>query len=192
MNHFFAYLSRMRFIQRWGLMRNTQSENIQEHSLQVAVIAHALAIIRNKYFNGNLNPERVITLAVFHETSEVITGDLATPIKYFNPDIKKAYKNIEEIANTRLLKMLPDELTEVYHALLFHENEDADCWKIVKAADKICAFLKCIEETKAGNREFNKAMESIQQEISNMIEPEIKYFMTTFVPSFQLTLDELN
>ena len=192
MSHFFAYLSRMKFIQRWGLMRNTQNENIQEHSLQVAVIAHALAIIRNKYFNGNLNPERVVTLAVFHETSEVITGDLATPIKYFNPDIKKAYKNIEEIANTRLLKMLPDELTEVYHALLFHEYEDVDCWKIVKAADKICAFLKCIEETKAGNREFNKAMESIQQEISNMVEPEIKYFMTTFVPSFQLTLDELN
>jgi len=192
MSHFFAYLSRMKYIGRWGLMRNTRYENIQEHSLQVAIVAHALALIKNKFFEGRLDPERIATLSVFHEASEVITGDLATPIKYFNPDIKKAYKDIEEVANKKLLDMVPDELKKDYDSLLFHREKDEESWKVVKAADKICAYLKCIEELKAGNQEFSKAERTIKAEIDNMDMPEVKYFMDNFVPSFSLTLDELN
>ncbi len=136
LSHFFAYLSRMKFIQRWGLMRNTYQENIQEHSLQVAMVAHGLAIIRNKFFGGRVNPERVLALAVFHEASEVITGDLATPIKYFNPEISRAYKEIERIAANKLLAMLPEELRKEYNGLFFIGEEDAEHWKIVKAAIK--------------------------------------------------------
>jgi len=192
MSHFFAYLSRMKLIKRWGLMRNTSDENIQEHSLQVAMIAHNLAIIRNRFFGGNLNPEHVMTLACFHEVGEVITGDLATPIKYFNPEIKKAYKAIEVIANKKLYEMLPAELQGDYKALLFPQEEDGESWVIVKAADKISAYLKCIEELKAGNQEFAKAERSIKQEIMSMNLPEVQYFLEVFVPSFSLTLDELD
>ena len=192
MSHFFAYLSRMKYIMRWGLMRNTQAENIQEHSLQVAMIAHALAIIRNKLFGGNLNCERIMALAVYHEVSEVITGDMATPIKYFNPEIKNAYKNIEEIASRKLLQMLPDELKEDYEPFLIHKSDESNEWNIVKAADKISAYLKCLEELKAGNQEFCKAEKSLKREIENMKLPEVEYFMKVFVPSFLLTLDELN
>jgi len=192
LSHFFAYLSRMKFIQRWGLMRNTYQENIQEHSLQVAMVAHGLAIIRNKFFGGRVNPERVLALAVCHEASEVITGDLATPIKYFIPEISRAYKEIERIAAKKLLAMLPEELRKEYNGLFFIGEEDAEHWKIVKAADKICAYLKCIEEIKAGNQEFSKAMKAIKSQIDQMDYPEVKYFMEHFVPSFSLTLDELN
>jgi len=192
MSHFFAYLSRMKYIMRWGLMRNTQAENIQEHSLQVAMIAHALAIIRNKLFGGNLNCERIMALAVYHEVSEVITGDMATPIKYFNPEIKNAYKNIEAIASQKLLQMLPDELKEGYEPLLTHKDNENEEWNIVKAADKISAYLKCLEELKAGNQEFSKAEKSLKSEIEKMKLPEVEYFMKVFVPSFLLTLDELN
>ena len=173
-------------------MRNTYQENIQEHSLQVAMVAHGLAIIRNKFFGGRVNPERVLALAVFHEASEVITGDLATPIKYFNPEISRAYKEIERIAAKKLLAMLPEELRKEYNGLFFIGEEDAEHWKIVKAADKICAYLKCIEEIKAGNQEFSKAMKDIKSQIDQMDYPEVKYFMEHFVPSFSLTLDELN
>jgi 5'-deoxynucleotidase len=192
MSHFFAYLSRMKFIKRWGLMRNTLSENIQEHSLQVAMIAHGLAIIRNKLFEGNVDPERVITLAVFHEVGEVITGDLATPIKYYNPEIKKAYSEIENIAKHKLLKMLPEKIKDEYSSIFFVENIDSEHWKIVKAADKISAYLKCLEELKAGNQEFSKAKDSIKKEIEKFDLQEVKYFMNKFVDSFTLTLDELN
>ncbi|NLO81468.1 MAG: 5'-deoxynucleotidase [Clostridiales bacterium] len=192
MSHFFAYLSRMKFIQRWGLMRNTCQENIQEHSLQAAMIAHGLAIIKNKLFGGNVNPERVLALAVYHEASEVITGDLATPIKYFNPEISNAYKEIERVAANKLLDMLPDVLRDEYTGLFFIDEADTEHWRIVKSADKICAYLKCLEEIKAGNQEFSKAMKSIKRQIDQMDAPEIKYFMEIFVPSFSLTLDELN
>ena len=190
MSHFFAYLGRMKHILRWGLMRNTQPENIQEHSLQVAMIGHALAVISNKRFGGNVNPERVATLAVFHEAGEVITGDLATPIKYFNPNIKEAYKHIEQVATEKLMSMLPDEFGDDYRPLLF--QQDTEEHRLMKAADKICAYLKCLDELKAGNREFEKATASIRKELTDLNKPEVDFFLETFAPSFSLTLDELN
>ncbi|HHY82660.1 MAG TPA: 5'-deoxynucleotidase [Clostridiales bacterium] len=192
MSHFFAYLSRMKFIQRWGLMRNVRQENIQEHSLQAAMIAHSLAVIKNKLFGGMVDPERVLLLAVYHEASEVITGDLATPIKYFNPEIRKAYKDIEKVANERLFSMLPEELKPDYESVFFPVQEDDEHWKLVKAADKICAYLKCIEELKAGNAEFSKAEKAIQRDLAELSRPEVNYFLEQFLHSFYLTLDELN
>ena len=192
MSHFFAYLARMKFIQRWGLMRNTEPENIQEHSLQVAMIAHNLAVIRNQFFNGNVNPERVGILAVYHEASEVITGDLATPIKYYNLEIKNAFHQIEAHANQRLFAMIPEELKAVYQPIFFLTDADREHWQLVKAADKICAYLKCLEELKAGNQEFSKAGLKIKQELEGFDLPEVQYFIEKFVPSFSLTLDELN
>ena len=192
MRHYFAYLSRMRLIRRWGLMRNTYEENIQEHSLQVAWVAHGLAIIRNTNFGGSVNADRVMTLAAFHEAGEVFTGDLATPIKYFNPEIKEAYAKIEDFAKERLGGMLPDELRDIYRPLLFPQTEERELWKIVKAADKICAYLKCVEELKSGNQEFVKAERAIRAEIDKLDAPEVNYFMKKFAPSFALALDELN
>ncbi len=192
MNHFFAYLSRMKLIQRWGLMRNTQTENIQEHSLQVAQIAHGLALISNVFYGGKFDPERIMALAVFHEVGEVITGDIATPIKYWNPEVNKAFKSMEEIAKKRLYSMLPLELKEAYNSYFFYQESDKENWKIVKAADKISAYLKCIEELKTGNGEFLQAEKSIKTEIDQIQLAAVKYFMDCFVPSFSLTLDELN
>ncbi len=192
MNHFFAYLSRMKLIQRWGLMRNTQTENIQEHSLQVAQIAHGLALISNVFYGGKFDPERIMALAVFHEVGEVITGDIATPIKYWNPEVNKAFKSMEEIAKKRLYSMLPLELKEAYNSYFFYQESDKENWKIVKAADKISAYLKCIEELKTGNGEFLQAEKSIKAEIDQIQLAAVKYFMDCFVPSFSLTLDELN
>ena len=191
-SHFFAYLSRMKFIHRWGLMRNTLVENIQEHSLQVAMIAHALALIRNRLFTGRLDPERVMVLAVFHEVSEVITGDFPSPLKYFNPEISRAYSEIEQVARRKLWDMIPAELKEDYRSVLFPEEADAEGWEVVKAADKISAYAKCLEELKAGNQEFAKAKESIEREIARLKLPEVAYFMREFVHSFALALDELN
>ena len=192
MSHFFAYLSRMRFIQRWGLMRNTRAENIQEHSLQVALVAHGLAVIRNRVYGGSVSPERTALLAALHDASEVITGDLATPIKTFNPEINTAYQAIEDVARKRLLEMLPDELQADYRSALFEEDSDADHWRLVKAADKICAYLKCVDERQAGNRAFEKAERSLRATVDNFGLPEVRYFLEHFVPSFSLTLDELN
>jgi 5'-deoxynucleotidase len=192
MSHFFAYLARMKFIQRWGLMRNTCLENIQEHSLQVAMIAHGLAIIRNKLFGGQVNPERVVLLALYHDVSEVITGDLATPIKNFNPQIKTAYNEIEIVAKQKLYNMLPEELKSAYDPLFFGSTDDREHWTLVKAADKICAYLKCLEELKAGNQEFAKAERAVKADLDRLDLPEVGYFVATFIPSFSLTLDELN
>jgi 5'-deoxynucleotidase len=192
MSHFFAYLARMKFIQRWGLMRNTRPENIQEHSLQVAMIAHGLAVIRNRLFGGQVDPDRTAVLALYHDVGEVITGDLATPIKYFNPQIKTAYNEIEVVARQKLFDMLPQELRPDYRSLFFLAGDDREHWQLVKAADKICAYLKCLEEMKAGNQEFSKAEKAIQTDIEKMDLPEVAYFMEEFVPSFVLTLDELN
>jgi 5'-deoxynucleotidase len=192
MSHFFAYLARMKFIQRWGLMRNTQPENIQEHSLQVAMIAHALALIKNKLFEGRVNPDRTAVLAMFHDASEVITGDLAAPIKYFNPKIKKAYGEIELVAKQQLYDMLPEALKPDYQAIFFGEEGDREQWELVKAADKICAYLKCLEELKAGNQEFVRAEKALKTTIAELKLPEVGYFMEKYVPSLALTLDELN
>ena len=192
MSHFFAYMARMKFIERWGLMRNTDTENIMEHSLQVAMIAHALAIIKNTKFGGEVNPERAATLALFHDASEVITGDLATPIKYFNPQIKTAYRDIEVVAKEKLVGMLPEEVRSSYQTLFFPNGSDEEPWELVRAADKICAYLKCLEELKVGNGEFVQAEKAIGAELGKLELAEVKYFLETYIPSFTLTLDELN
>jgi 5'-deoxynucleotidase len=191
-SHFFAYMSRMKFIKRWGLMRNSETETIEGHSLQVAMVAHGLAVIRNRLFDGRVNPERVALLALFHDTGEVITGDLATPIKCFNPKIKDAYHEIEDVARQRLLDMLPEPLQQDYRDLFFARDEDATSWELVKAADKICAYLKCVEERQAGNRAFEKAERTLERRVRDIALPEVDHFMGIYGPSFSLTLDELN
>ncbi len=191
-SHYFAYLARMKFIQRWGLMRNTLPENIQEHSLQVAMIAHALALLRNRRFGGTVDPERTALLAVFHDAEEVITGDLPTPIKYFNPQVAEAIDGLAAVAKDRLLKMVPDDLLADYESLFFAVDQDDDAWACVKAADKICAYLKCVEEHKAGNAEFGRAEETLRAELDAHPDPAVRAFLDIFAPSFRLTLDELN
>ena len=190
-SHFFAYLNRMRFIERWGLMYNIHTENIQEHSHQVAAIAHILALLRNKYFDGTLNVERCVVLALYHDMSEVITGDLPTPIKYFSPEIKKAYKEIEEVAHDKLLSFLPADLQSEFHSIFAPIPADKAHWEIVKAADKISAYVKCQEELKTGNQEFSHAADVIHDAIQNLGLPEVDYFMEVFAPSVVLNLDEL-
>ena len=192
MSHFFAYLARMKHIQRWGLMRNTQPENIQEHSLQVAMIAHALAVLTNRRFGGEVDPERTALLAVFHDAEEVITGDLPTPIKYFNPQVAEAIDGLEAVAKDRLLRMVPDDLRPAYDDLFFASADDEAAWACVKAADKICAYLKCVEEHKAGNAEFVRAEEALRTELDAHPDPAVRAFLEVYAPSFRLTLDELN
>ena len=191
MSHFFAYLSRMKFIRRWGLMYNTYPENIQEHSLRVALIAHTLAIIRNRIFGGRLNPERTAALALYHDATEVLTGDLPAPIKYFNPEIRQASKNVEIAAARRLFEMLPSDLRDEYRTFLFHADADHEHHELVKAADKLCAYMKCLEEVGAGNREFSQAEKALRESVEAIDLPEVVYFLDTFMPSFRLTLDEL-
>lgn len=191
MNHFFAYLSRMKFIYRWGLMHNTYPENIQEHSLRVAMIAHALAVIRNRVFGGAVNPERTAVLALYHDAGEVLTGDLPAPVKYFNPEIKTAYKAIEAAAARKLFQMIPEAMQPDYRSLFMADDADGEHRELVTAADKLCAYLKCLEEIGAGNPEFAKAEKALKSSLDALALPEVRYFLDTFVPSFRLTLDEL-
>ena len=188
-SHFFAYISRMRFIQRWALMRNTAPENVQEHSHQVAVLAHALAVIRNEKFGGRLDPGAVAVAALYHDASEILTGDMPTPIKYDNPAIRSAYKDVEAVASRRLLEMLPPELRPAYEPVLL--ETDGEIRRVVKAADKLSAYIKCVEELKGGNNEFRKAKESIEADLKGRGLPCLDYFMEHFVPAFSLTLDEM-
>jgi 5'-deoxynucleotidase len=189
--HFFAYLARMKLIDRWALMRCTQRENVQEHSLQVATIAHALCVIKNKYFNGDVNADRVAVTAMFHDATEVLTGDLPTPVKYFNEEIRSAYVAIEDHAVDQLLKLLPDELKPEYRDLLF--VPDPEIQKIVKAADTLAAYVKCLEEESAGNHEFSRARKSIGAKVEELrTRPEVDYFVKNFIPSFSLTIDDLS
>ncbi len=189
--NFFAYMARMKLIRRWSLMKSVTDENIAEHSAQVAQIAHALALISNRMFGGNINADRVASAALYHETSEVLTGDLPTPIKYYNPEIRKSYKNIEKIANDKLISMLPDELKEDYRALI-ELHEDSREYALIKAADKISAYIKCIEELRSGNREFAKAEATLRAEVESYRKyPEVNYFCDTFIDTFRKTLDEL-
>lgn len=190
---FFAYISRMKYIVRWGLMRNTDAENIQEHSLQVAILAHALTVIHNKLFpDEQLSAERACLYGAFHDASEIITGDLPTPIKYYNPIIKANYQDIETVAKDKLLSMLPEDMAEIYRPILFYEEEDKAYYPIVKAADKLSAYIKCAEEVKAGNREFVKAMEATGKALEESALPEVKHFMGHYLESFNKTLDEMN
>ena len=191
-NSFFAILSRMKLIGRWGLMRNTLKENLAEHSLDTAYIAHALAVIRNIRFDGNIDEGRVVQLAMYHDAAEIFTGDLPTPVKYFSPDIKDAYKQVEHASLKRLLTYLPEDLRPAYENIMIHRDDgvDAELWKIVKAADKLSALIKCIEEEKAGNGEFNRAATAQEEFLKNMHMPEVECFMSEFLPAFRLTLDE--
>ena len=188
-SHFFAYISRMRFIQRWALMRNTAPENVQEHSHQVAVLAHALAVIRNEKFGGAVDPGAVAVAALYHDASEILTGDMPTPIKYDNPAIQHAYKEVEAVAERKLLHMLPEELQDVYAPIL--TPADGEIEKLVKAADKLSAYIKCVEELKAGNTEFREAAAQTRKALESYGVPEVDYFLDTFMDSFSLTLDEL-
>jgi 5'-deoxynucleotidase len=192
MSHLFAYLSRMKFIRRWGLMHTTYPENIQEHSLRVALFAHALAIIRNRVFGGTVNPERVATLALYHDAAEVLTGDLPAPVKHFNPEIKAAFREIEAAADKKLFEMVPSALRDDYRPYLLGEPSDVGSRPLVEAADKLCAYVKCLEEIAAGNPEFSRAEKALRETLEAMDLPEVRYFLERFVPSFRLTLDELS
>ena len=191
MNPFFAYLNRLKLIRRWGLMRNTVPENDMEHSMQCALIAHGLAAIARERYGRDVNPETVLSLALYHDVGEVITGDLPTPVKYKNPEIKGAYKRIEAMASEQLLSMLPKDLRAAYRPYLL-PDETTLAWKLVKAADRICAYIKCVEEHNLGNREFDQARASIVETIRESDLPEVAEFMREFAPSFELSLDELS
>ena len=187
---FFAVISRMKYINRWSLMRNTIPENISEHSIETAFIAHAFALLRNKRFGGNINAERCALIAIYHDVSEIITGDLPTPVKYYNKDIKSAYGEIENNALDQLLSYLPDDLKEEYRAVFFADEEERELWTLVKAADKISALIKCVEERRMGNSDFASAEKSTLEAIHRLNVPEAEVFLEEFMPSYNLTLDE--
>ncbi len=189
--HFFAYMNRMKYINRWGLMRNTRAENDTEHAAQTAMIAHALALIANARYGGMYDPGQVMALAMYHDASEVITGDLPTPVKHNNPQIRQEYNRLEEVANNRLLSMLPEDLRGAYIPLISHD-ETTPAWRLVKAADKISAYIKCIEEKKAGNTEFENAAYTIRSSIDRIDLPEVRDFMRECVPGYGMTLDEIS
>ena len=189
-NEFYALMGRMRYITRWGLKRNTFSENIQEHSHQVAVLAHALALIRRDILKlEGPDPDRCAVAALYHDASEILTGDLPTPIKYYNPDIKVAYKQVERIAGERLLTMLPQQLRDSYEHLVLEDDETVN--PIVKAADKLSAYIKCIEEQKGGNSEFDSAAAQTMASMKEMQLPELDWFIDECLPAFSLNLDQL-
>jgi len=188
---FYAYLSRLRWIKRWGLKRNAHAENVMEHSWEVSVIAHTLALIKNRYYQGNVDANAVAAAALYHDVTEVITGDLPTPIKYHSEEISTAYKQIERQAEKELLALLPAELQADFQALIHHDKMPPEHVQIIKAADKISAYLKCQAELKAGNSEFETAAEQLALIIGASEQPEVAFFMQTFAPSCGLTLDGL-
>ena len=190
MSHsFFAYIFRMRYIARWALMRNTRTENVEEHSYEVAVLAHALAAIGREIYHKDIDPDKAATAALFHDAPEIITGDMPTPIKYYNPDIKTAYKQVEAVAQDKLLSMLPPELVAVYDPLVRESDESVR--RYVKAADKLSAYIKCVEEGKAGNTEFKKAAGQTLTALKEMDMEELDWFLDNLAGAFQLTLDDL-
>lgn len=190
-SHFFAMMSRMKYIERWALMRNSEKENISEHSMEVAMLAHALAVISNVRFGNQLNPERAALIGLYHDCTEIITGDMPTPIKYYNDEIKDAFKAVEDVAAAKLLHMLPADMQDYYQGLFFKQEEDEYLWRLNKAADKLSALIKCIEEEKAGNTEFASAYKALEQSIRKMELPEVSVFLKEFLPSYRKTLDEL-
>lgn len=191
MHHFFAYLDRMKLIRRWGLMRNTVVENDMEHSMQTALIAHGLAVLGKVRYAREVDPEQVVMTALYHDVSEVITGDLPTPVKYKTPSIQDAYRELETHAKDQLLDMLPEDL-RAYFAAYIQQDENTYVWKLVKSADRISAYLKCIEENKMGNRDFAQAEATILESLKANELPEVHDFMREFVPSFRLSPDELS
>ena len=191
-SHFFAMLSRMKYIERWALMRNSIKENISEHSLEVGMIAHLLTSLHNVRLGGSLDADRAALIGMYHDSSEIITGDMPTPIKYYNPQIKEAFHAVEDVAGHKLLSMLPEDLQAVYEPIFFKQEEDAYLWKLVKAADKISALIKCIEEEKNGNTEFRSAKRTLEDSVREMHLKEADMFLEEFLPSYYKTLDELN
>ena len=194
--NFFATISRMKYIERWALMRNSRSENLSEHSLEVAMIAHALCVIGNVRYGKNLNEDKAALIGLYHDASEIITGDMPTPVKYYNPDIREAYKQVESIAEDKLLEKLPSDLRPAYEDI-FRGNvsvDDTYMRRLVKAADKISAYIKCIEEEKSGNTEFATAKDTISKAIDKLRNelPEVNDFVEEFIPSYGKTLDELS
>lgn len=190
MKQFFAMYSRMKYINRWALMKNTRSENLSEHSADVAAIAHAIAVLKNLRFGGKVNAERAAVLGLYHDMPEIITGDMPTPVKYHSKTLHNAFLEVEVEACSRLLSMLPEDMKKEYSPFFFKAEGDEYLWKIVKAADKISALIKCIEEEKAGNREFSKALESTKKAIQKMQLPEADAFLEDFIEAFSLSLDE--
>ncbi len=190
-SYFYAFLSRMKYINRWALMRNTSEETLSQHSHEVAAVAYALCVIGNRRYGRQYNAERAALLGLYHDMPEILTGDMPTPVKYFNPEIKEAYKKVEDSASEKLLGTLPDDLREDFRFLFYKKDEDAELWKIVKAADKLSALIKCIEERKAGNLEFAKAEQSTRESILAMALPEAQDFIEEFLPGYELTLDQL-
>ncbi len=188
-SNFYALVFRMRHIVRWGLMKNSYSENVQEHSHMVAVLAHALAVIGKEIYGKNTDPAKAAAYALFHDASEIFTGDMPTPVKYQNPEIMSAYKQVEDLALKKLLSLLPEEMRSAYVPILNEEDEEIHA--IVKAADKLAAYIKCLEELKAGNREFSSAERQIRSILDASPLPEVSYFIEHFIPAFELTLDEL-
>lgn len=189
-NEFYALISRMRYITRWGLMRNSFSENVQEHSHMAAVLAHGLALIRRDILElPGPDPDRCAAAGLYHDASEILTGDLPTPVKYFNPEIKRAYKQVERVSGEKLLSMLPEALRPSYEHLI--QEDDPETLPIVKAADKLSAYIKCVEELKAGNQEFESAARQTMQAMEEMDRPELDYFLREFLPAFSLNLDQL-
>ena len=186
---FFAINSRMKYINRWGLMRNTINENISEHSLETAFIAHVLALYRNVRFGGNVDPERAALLAMYHDATEIITGDLPTPVKYYNAEIKAEYDKVEKMAEEKLLSYLPEDLRGYYAPLFSKTEEDKELWVLVKAADKLSALIKCIEERQMGNSDFTEAEKSTLQAVHDMALPEAEEFISEFLSAYHLTLD---
>ena len=191
MFHFFAYVAKLKYIVRWGLKRNVETENVKEHSFDVAVIAHALALIRNRYFGGNVDANQLAVVALFHDASEVLTGDLPGPIKYFNPSIAEAYKEVEKAAKAKLLTMLPEQLRPDYAPLIDDSGMSRDLKRIVKAADVLAAYIKCIQEVESNNHEFQVARQRVEGMLAEYAMPEVNFFLENFLPSYRLTLDEL-
>ena len=188
---FFAMFSRMKYIDRWALMRNTRKENLSEHTLEVAAIAHALAVISNEKYGASLNAERAALLGIYHDMPEIITGDMPTPIKYGNPQLKQAYKAVERETAAQLVSMLPEYMQDIYKGFFVKDDADSELWKLVKAADKISAYIKCIEEEKAGNTEFNSAKKATFALISQLDIPAAQTFIDEFITAYNLDLDEL-
>lgn len=190
-SNFFALMSRMKYIERWSLMRNSSKENVSEHSMEVAMISHLLAIISNVRLGNSWNVERAAIIGLYHDATEILTGDLPTPIKYANEMIQDAYKEIEAQATKQLLDQLPIDIREVYETIFYQQEDESYLWKLKKAADKISGLIKCVEEEKAGNKEFLHARKTIEQSLLSMQLPEVGIFLAEFLPAYNKTLDEL-